>query len=182
MNRSSSERRNFDTRLLLRSNAACFSLRLEAEMFARFAQIAVASLALVVGHQAQATPLAYGSYYDEFLAGNCSTGVCRINFSQVPTDKLVMISKISCSAFTAFPVVQGAFQVSATAGGAPLSRTLMLSPPPSQLVNGNYYTSFREDTHFLIGQGRFPFVFLSAPGVISGVIQCTLIGDLVSPV
>ncbi len=49
---------------------------------------------------------------------------------------------------------------------------------------GAYYTNFREDTHYLIGQGRFPLgEFQAGLGSATNYsIYCTLIGDLVTPI
>ena len=150
-------------------------------MFARFSHFLVA-LALVPGGHAQAAALVYGTYYDEYMTGfSCGAGGvnCRLDFSQLPADRLLMVHKISCAATSLGPVTQGTFRVSATAGGAALSRSLVLSPS-SQSINGAYATNFREDTHFLVGQGRFPYVQLVFTGVPTN-ITCTLIGDLVNP-
>ena len=150
-------------------------------MFARFAQIAIASVSLVVGGQTHATPLSYGSYYDETVQAMCANGSCRVEFSQLPANKLLMVSKINCAGFTFEPLIAANLQVSASAGGSPLSRYFYLAVPPAQLINGTYRSNFREDTHYLIGQGRFPYVTLFSTGG-AGTFTCTLIGDLVTPI
>jgi hypothetical protein len=150
-------------------------------MFVRLVEIAVAVLALVLGSAAHATPLVYGSYYDENLFFVCSSNSCRLEFAQLPSDKLLMVTKISCSAVNGGPVLQATLRVSATAGGSFLPRFLLLSLPQALLFEGKYYTNFREDTRYLIGQGRFPSVNLALGGVGSGTVTCTLVGDLVSP-
>jgi hypothetical protein len=153
-------------------------------MFARFAQIAVVALALATGNQANAAPLAYGTYYDETINQNCSpSSLCRVNFSQLPADKLLMVQKINCVVVSVLPIVQAVFQISATSGGTNLQRQLPLAVPPSQLIGSIYYTSFREDTHFLVGNGRFPFIAMTASNTTtSWGVTCTLIGDLVTPI
>jgi hypothetical protein len=152
-------------------------------MFARLAQIAAAWMALFLCGPAHATPLAYGTYYDENLQAACSGQNCRIDFSQIPANKLLMVSKITCMVASAGPVFAGILQVSATFGGAPLPRSLILSPPPSQYNNNAslYYTNLQQDTRYLIGQGRFPAIILYT-SVPSGNIVCTLIGELVNPI
>ena len=66
-------------------------------MFARLTQCAVVAFALFIGGPAKATALVYGTYYDESLSNSCFANFdCRINFSQTPADKLLMVSMISC--------------------------------------------------------------------------------------
>ena len=164
----------------------CSLCKLEAEMFARIIQRAAISLALVTGGQVYAAPLTYGTYYDEKVSTFCdsSSAFCRLNFSQLPPDRLLMVRKINCSISSSLPIAQVILQISATSGGPSVStRTLPLATPPSQLISGVYFTNFREDTSFLIGQARYPFVVAGAQGGndVSG-FSCTLIGDLVTPI
>ena len=64
-------------------------------MFARFAQIAIASVSLVVGGQTHATPLSYGSYYDETVQAMSANGSCRVEFSQLAAIEARMRIRIS---------------------------------------------------------------------------------------
>jgi hypothetical protein len=93
-------RSRIDSSIRRRWSAASFHTQrfLEAEMFARLAMFAVVALALAVGSQAKATPLTYGTYYDEELVnGFCSNATsCRSNFAQLPSDHLVLLKKINC--------------------------------------------------------------------------------------
>src|SRR5688572_19505490 len=131
-------------------------------MFSRLAQFALVALALTISNQANTAPLVFGTYYDETLSLNCdNVSTCRINFSQLPADKLLMVQKINCSIISSQPVIRALFRISTTLGGDGLLRLLPMAVPPSQQVTG-YHTNFREDTHFLVGNGRFPFVLASA--------------------
>jgi hypothetical protein len=151
-------------------------------MFARLVQFAAVTLALVIGGPVHAAPLTYGTYYDETVAINCNSNGCRLNFSQLPADKLLMVQKINCAIQSTQPVAQTIFQVSATLGGSGLSRNLPIALPASQLVGATYWTNFREDAHFLIGNGRFPYLQLFAQAVANWTVNCTLIGELVTPI
>ena len=152
-------------------------------MFARLAQFALAALALTIGNHANAQALTYGTYYDETVATpSCpSSNACRVNFSQLPADKLLMVQKINCSMASTQLITGASLNISATSGGTSLSRFLPMAVPPSQALSGGYFTNFREDTHFLVGQGRFPFVIIFASASSAWDVRCTLIGELVTP-
>jgi hypothetical protein len=152
-------------------------------MLSRLVQIAVLALGLTIGSQANAAPLAYGTYYDEKVNIDCSgSPACRVHFEQLPADKLLMVQKIHCTVISFQPMIQGFLLISATLGGANLQRWIPLSLPPAQLISGSYYTNFREDTQFLIGSGRFPFIHLFAATTNSFDGSCTIIGELVNPI
>ncbi len=127
-------------------------------MFARLTQFAIVALVLVIGNHAKASPLSYGTYYDETVSANCNGASCRIKFSQTPPDKLLMVSKISCLIVSTAQQLDLTLQISTTLGGQALSRHLRMSLPAPQFVSSQYFTNLREDTHYLVGQGRFPFV------------------------
>jgi hypothetical protein len=154
-------------------------------MFARFAQFALVALVFTISNHANAAPLTYGTYYDETLPNvQCpNTQVCRVNFSQLPADKLLRVQRINCAIASSQPVGQAFLEISATSGGGLLSRQLPIAVLPSQLISSTYWTNFREDTHFLIGQGRFPFLQIVTPATSTNtVVQCTIIGELVTPI
>jgi hypothetical protein len=155
---------------------------LEAEMFARFFQASIVALALTISNQANAAPLAYGTYYDETVQGCVNGTSCRVNFSQLPADKLLMVGKINCQIVSGQPIESASFLISATSGGGPLQRQAPIAVTPSQLIGGSYFTNFREDTHFLVGQGRFPYVSVNASASTGYFSTCTLVGDLVTPI
>jgi hypothetical protein len=153
-------------------------------MFSRLVQIALLALGLAIGDHADAAPLAYGTYYDETAGLNCSgSTACRLNFSQLPADKLVMVQKIHCRLQSSQPVTSGTFEIASSLGGGPASSRILpiTMPPPPTAIAGTFHTSFREDTHFLIGQGRFPFVVLFTAASSTFVGLCTMIGELVTP-
>jgi hypothetical protein len=153
--------------------------------FARFVQFAAATLTLLAGTPAKAVPLTYGTYYDETVPNvQCpNTSLCRLNFSQLPADKLLVVQRINCAIASSQPVGQAFLEVSATFGGGLLPRYLPILVPPSQLIGSTYWTNFREETHFLIGQGRFPFLQVVTPITSTNtVVQCTIIGELVTPI
>jgi hypothetical protein len=107
-------------------------LILEAEMrFARLAQFASVALALITATNVHAASTIYGTYYDDNAAVGCaSAAVCRLNFAQIPADKLLMISKITCYVNTvAGPPVELDLRISATSGGGNLARYLNLPFP-----------------------------------------------------
>ena len=153
-------------------------------MFARLTQFAVIALVLGIAGQAKAAPLTYGTYYDESVFVSCNSAFfCRVSFSQTPANKLLMVKKISCSSSSSTQLSQGFLQIGTIFGGNPVPRYVPLALPAPAFINGAYYTNFREDTHFLIGRGRFPYVEvqngLGTPTNYS--INCTLIGDLMAP-
>jgi hypothetical protein len=156
---------------------------LEAGMFVRFAQFAMAALGLVTGSHAHGAALVYGTYYDESKNTGCSGSECRINYSQTPSDKLLLVRKLGCIVVSGAPLTNVELFVSATEGGSALSRSFPMSFPAPRLVGTtNYFTNINEDLHFLVGQGRFPFVSVQTNTASNYFVSCTLIGDLVSPI
>ena len=151
-------------------------------MFVRLTRLVfLATLLLAVG-EANAGPTIFGTYYDETVtSGSCGSNTCRLNFSQTPADKLVLVSKINCNLQTNLPPPAFFFQIATTNGGNGLPRAIYLPFSPSILSGGIYYTTFREDTQFLVGQGRFPYVSMGFLSGVVGNMSCTLIGSLVSP-
>jgi hypothetical protein len=156
--------------------------------FSRLAQSAVLVAALAIGTQAHAAPLVYGTYYDEttsFSCQNTSTTQCPALFSQLPADKLVMVRKIECFIYSAHVLSNGFLFISPTSGGVPIGRSLpmaILMTGNSAHADGSYRYTVDMDIHWLVGQSRFPYVnFTSdAPATIIG--DCTLVGDLVTPI
>jgi hypothetical protein len=159
---------------------------MEVEMLARLAQFAFVALTIVIGYQAGATPVVYGTYYDETVSIGCSNATfCRVNFSQLPADKLLMVNQISCAIISgSAPVAQVNLFIAATSGGSNIQRQYPLSFPPSIVASGGNFTNVQQNIHYLIGQGRFPFVAVSASTttLVSFTVTCTLVGDLVTPI
>ena len=138
------------------------------------------------GFGASAAPLSYGEYYDETASNlvGCSAGnPCRINFSQTPADKLVMIRKLNCAIAATAPVAQGFLNVATTNGGGSLGRNVPLPiPSVTSTIGGTYFVNFEADIHWLIGQGRFPFVQITPSSQSTAQMNCTVTGDLVNPI
>ncbi len=152
-------------------------------MFSRFTQFALVALALVFGSPAGAAPLTYGTYYDETVSTSCIATSCRLFFSQTPADKLLMVNKINCNIVSQLQPTDLILQISSTLGGNPLTRHLRMSFSAPQFVAGFYVVNMREDTHYLVGQGRFPSVLLGSNNTSSNFsMDCTIIGDLVTPI
>lgn len=157
---------------------------LEGQMRFRVLQVALAGLALVTGGSASAAPLVYGAYYDETNGRTCNaTGSCRLDFSQSPTNKLVMFRKVNCYIFSTGPLYSGILAIATTFGGDPIQRFLPLPIPASVYAGSNYYTNFEADIHWLMGQGRFPYLqFASTSASANFNISCTIVGDLIDPI
>jgi hypothetical protein len=153
-------------------------------MFARFTQFAVAALILTGGAQSHAAPLVYGTYYEEYQSIICSTFTsCTLFFSQTPSDRLLMLSKIDCHVQSSTPITSNFLRISANSGGQPLpTRFLPLPLTPPIFTNNAYFMDFYRDTHFLIGQGRFPYIVVSVVSTGSQILDCTIVGDLVTPI
>jgi hypothetical protein len=156
-------------------------------MFARSVQLAIVALALITGGQAKAAAIIYGTYYDDQLVGPtfCNNGTtCRVNFSQLPSDRLLQLSKINCLIQSSQPLTAVLVGVSATSGGPSIGRGLWVNPGPGVQGGGTaFWYSFETDARLLIGQARFPFA-LANTAVSAGSItmQCGIVGDLVTPI
>jgi hypothetical protein len=137
-------------------------------MFSRLSQITLLALGLTISNHANAAPLTYGTYYDESASAVCVNATsCRLNFSQLPSDKLLMVQKINCTTVSSQPIAYAFFQISATSGGSALSRNLPIALPLAQLISGSYSTSWETNTHFLVGTGRFPYISLFGNGAVT---------------
>lgn len=158
--------------------------------YARLVRFATVAVALVLGTRVDATPLTYGTYYDESSPASSCSGIryCNVVFSQLPADKLLLIRKLHCQFATEKPVIGlelliSTTQTSATQGGSPLLRSLKLAvPATAPFANGGYWTSINFDTQWLVGQSRFPYVNVLMADVGSMSVDCTMIGDLVNPI
>jgi hypothetical protein len=158
---------------------------MEAEMFARLTKFAVVALALAAGGQAKASPLSYGTYYDEeFVAQEgCGDISCRVNFSQLPSNNLFLLKKINCIIVTSQPITYLAATISETSGGPEFGRGIYVSPGPAVVTSGPLYNySFQTDAQILIGQGRFPYIQAGTQGTSTFQMSCGILGDLVTPI
>jgi hypothetical protein len=151
----------------------------------RLAQSAIFVATLVIGTQAHPVPLSYGTYYDESSSLGCGASVtfCRIEFSQLPLDKLLLLRKIHCDFTSGVPVSDSHLYIAATPGGNPIARNLPLQfIQVGAQTDGFFRYTVDMTTQWLVGQGRHPAVFFQIPtntATMAG--ECTLIGDLVAP-
>src|SRR5882757_6277596 len=102
--------------------------------FANLLRFAVLAGALVIASHVEAAPVAYGSYYDETSqVVDCPTpgiaGLCRVNFSQTPSNKLVIITHVSCYFVAGVIPYNISLEISATSGGGSLGRSINLNIP-----------------------------------------------------
>jgi hypothetical protein len=159
---------------------------MEAEMFDRLTMFAVVTLALAVGSQAKATPLSYGTYYDEEQVNvACAVAVsCRVNFSQLPSNNLLLLKKINCLVTSAQPLILVMVSISQTSGGASFGRGIYVNPGAAVVTSGptEYNYSFQTDAQILIGQGRYPFIEAQSAAGGGFNMTCGILGDLVTPI
>ena len=154
----------------------------------RFASLAksTAIATLIIGTQANAAPVIYGSYYDDLFRGTTCGGnyFCQVAFSQLPSDRLFMLSKVNCSINSTQPLATATVSASATSGGSSIGRGVSFNLGPALFAANLYFYSFETDTRFLIGQGRFPFVQVSTSSFVNANFQmiCGIVGDLVTPI
>ncbi|HEV2156318.1 hypothetical protein [Bradyrhizobium sp.] len=151
-------------------------------LFARVAQLAAIGAALFCGSQANAGPTIYGTYYDETAANLSCTTNCTVNFSQLPSDKLLLVRKLNCFMSSQGRPVQAQFFVSDGTGPMPRHFSIPLPASPAPASNGFYYTTVDMDPEWLIGPGRFPYVSVSALPSGTLTVDCTLRGDLYLPI
>jgi hypothetical protein len=153
-----------------------------------FSSAVVAIFLILGGNQANAQVVSYGTYYDETVAGvecaSASAVTCRVNFSQTPTNNLVMISQISCYDSSTKQPFALILHVSTTPGGGPISRELFFPfNPPLISPLSLYAGAIHENVHYLIGQGRYPYIEISfATSSNVATMSCTIVGDLVTPI
>lgn len=153
--------------------------------FARFPLLAVVAASLVIGSGARAVPVTYGTYFDETASppGICSASLCTVFFSQVPTNKLLLVTHVACYFITPFPVTNLILGVNTFPTSGPLQRQYPLQLPQPVLHAGTYYTQISHPVNFLVGQGRYPFVQAQTGGGGGNWgIQCTYSGTLVNPI
>jgi hypothetical protein len=119
---------------------------LEVQMKFRAFLFAFTGFALIPSGSSSAAPLVYGNYYDETAQVTCSSNsFCRLNFSQSPTDKLVMIRKLNCAVNSTNSLAEGYLYISTTNGGPQIQRNLPLPIPPAPLIGGTYWTNLESD-------------------------------------
>ncbi|MBR0689816.1 hypothetical protein JQ594_28160 [Bradyrhizobium manausense] len=144
--------------------------------------------ALFIGPQTHAAPTIYGTYYDETASSVTAcqnTYVCRQFLSQLPSDKLLMVTKLICVFVTQARVTEAQLYVSTTNDGSgtlPRHLNLPLPAAPAPSTSGLYYTTVDMEPQWLLGQGRYPYVVIVTSGSGSMAIDCTIRGELVTPI
>ena len=92
----------------------------------RFAKVTTIAAALVSASQSHAAPLSYGNYYDETVPlSECLSGAgtsCQINFSQTPTNKLVLVTTVSCHMTSSKQPYEAFLAIATTYGGSTIGR------------------------------------------------------------
>ncbi|MBR0725465.1 hypothetical protein [Bradyrhizobium manausense] len=143
----------------------------------------LAAVTLAVTTQVGAAPISYGTYYEDlFINGaSCINGFCRVNFSQLPSNNLFMLSKINCNAESVSPLTEAYVSISQASNGPTIGRIVWFNAGPGTFVGSAYNYSFEADVRMLMGQGRFPYVVLFAGGGGSITARCGIVGDLVPP-
>lgn len=159
---------------------------MEAKLpFARLLQVAALAVSVAVGVQAEAAPVAYGTYYDDqsVSASGCSgVTLCRTNFSQLSSDKLFNLTKVNCQVQSNQPLIFGFVSAAATSGGGSVGRSVNFSLGAATVAASNYFYSFESDANFLIGQGRFPYIEVVPVTTANIILNCGIRGDLVPPI
>jgi hypothetical protein len=153
--------------------------------FSRLAQSVIFVAALVIGAQARAQVVSYGTYYDETASSFCGFNqtYCRVNFSQLPSTNLVKLKKIHCFAQTQTPGLSLAnLRVATTSGGSPLSRFVPLPLAAVTPIASQYVTSIESEPEWLIGQSRFPFIEVGTVSQSLITVECTIVGELITPI
>lgn len=154
--------------------------------FASFAKSTAIATTLIISAQATAAPVRYGTYYDELqVHANCSANiVCQVNFSQLPSDRLLMLSKVNCSINSSQPLAMATVSASATPGGASIGRGVSFNLGPALFAANLYFYSIETDARFLMGQGRFPYIQVYTSTFVNANFQtnCGIVGDLVTPI
>jgi hypothetical protein len=157
-------------------------------MFYRLAQFVVVALALVIGSHVKAANLTYGTYYEDTETNACvNAASCRLNFLQFPTDNLVMINKLNCAISATSELGSLSLNIAATSGGPSIAggRFIPLGLPNPTFTSNTYLYNFQQDAQYLIGQGRFPYIFApvaSIGGTSTTTMSCTMVGTPVTPI
>ncbi|MGW1422479.1 hypothetical protein ACWAT4_20460 [Bradyrhizobium manausense] len=155
--------------------------------FAPFANFTAIASTLIICSQAMAAdPVRYGTSYDQLQLGTtCSGNIsCQVNFSQLPSDRLFMLSKVNCSVNSTQPLATALVSASTASGGWPIGRGVNFNPGPALFAANLYFYSIEADARFLIGQGRFPYIQVMTSSFVNANIQmnCGIVGDLVTPI
>ncbi|MBR0687474.1 hypothetical protein JQ594_16200 [Bradyrhizobium manausense] len=151
----------------------------------RFVELAIIAAAAVGASPIEAAPTSYGTYYDDYSVSvsTClSSAGCRVNFSQLPSDKLTLVRKVNCKIRSTEQVFVARLSVSAANGGVSLGRFADLPTPAANLINTFYYMSIDTDPQWLIGQSRFPYVEVQTIGLSDTTMVCNFVGELVTPI
>ncbi|HEV2159580.1 hypothetical protein [Bradyrhizobium sp.] len=141
--------------------------------FAPFAKFTAIATTLIISTQANAAPVRYGTYYDDLQVGTSCSGnyTCQVNFSQLPSDRLLMLSKVNCSINSSQPLATAMVSASTGSGGWSLGRGVSFSLGPALFAANLYFYSFETDARFLIGQGRYPYIQASTSSFVNANFQ-----------
>ncbi|MBR1120858.1 hypothetical protein JQ628_04960 [Bradyrhizobium lablabi] len=154
--------------------------------FVRFAQFAIVAVtSLFIGSSAQAVAVMYGTYYDESVTPSCMSGgaACTVAFSQLPPNKLLLVTHVACFAQTTSPIVFATLGIFTAPTSGTLQRDYPLQLPQPVQAGSVYYTQISHPVNFLIGQSRYPHVAIAAAATTNAwAIKCTISGTLINPI
>lgn len=152
--------------------------------FAYFVRIAILT-GLLITSAATAAPVTFGSYYDENVTppAICSASLCTVFFSQLPSDRLLLVTNVACAFVTPYPVTQIVLGINAGPTSGTQSRELPLQLPQPVVYAGYNYMQFNQPVHFLIGQTRYPFIQAQTGGGGGNWgMKCSISGELVTQI
>lgn len=141
---------------------------------------ALLCLFLVSPGTLSAAPGIKGTHYEESVDFSCGgTWYCVLFFSATPSDKFLMIRYVSCQVMRQSPTHTLYLGVSTVPGQESGARLLPLAINQSGNLSGWFISSASQETEFLVGKSKYPYVRSSTFDNVSGTIRCHISGELI---
>lgn len=123
-----------------------------------------------------------GSNYESFTdIANCqATYYCDVSFPPIPAGKTILITRVTCRAFSNSGPVTVRFGPTTTDRGEAFVKRTYFEEISSRYSSPFFYYTFQAIPMFHIGGGRYPTVHYRLANTSSGIgLECSLSGTAV---
>jgi len=136
---------------------------------------------LTISSAAHSGVIISGDYYEETASGGpCTTTVCSVVFTLIPTGKAVLFKHLACSlrVSSAVKILRVEFGLSRPGQQPTRFQDLFFLNTGSTTVAAQALYVVQTDPHFLVGGGARPFLRLSARSNAITNIDCRIAGEI----
>jgi hypothetical protein len=116
------------------------------------------------------------TYYDDHAALSCSSNfACVLTFRQLPTDKFILFTNVSCYIQTNQPVRIGAIGI-ADSAGAYFNRSQIVPFIETGVNGATHFYNINAPIRFLGGKGKVVKLDWEFIAAANSTVDCTIVG------